>query len=138
MITRILIDTGPLVALLDESDYFHEECGEQLHSMVLPLLTTWPVLTETTWLLQSYPEAIQQLFVWAYSRKLTILPMGDEAAPWIATFFRKYRNLDPDVADASLVYFAEREDLDTVFTLDRHDFNLYRFGRNRRFRVIPG
>jgi len=134
---RVLLDTGPLVALLSANDACHEQCVEQLHSIVLPFLTTWPVLTEAAWLLRSYPEAIQQMFVWVYSRKITVTPINDEATPWLAAFFRRYRSLKPQLADASLVYLAEREMLDTVFTLDRRDFTLYRFGRNRRLLVIP-
>ena len=134
---QVLLDTGPLVALLSANDAYHEQCIEQLHSIVLPFRTTWPVLTEAAWLLRSYPEAIQQMFVWIYSHKITLMPLDDDASPWLAAFFRKYRTLEPQLADASLVYLAEREMLDTVFTLDRRDFELYRFGRNRRLLVIP-
>jgi len=137
MFHRVLLDTGPLVALLDGSDHFHEQCKDSLQVIVPPLLTTWPVLTEAAWLLRAYPNAIQQMFVWVYSRKIAVLSLGDEATPWLAAFFRKYRKSGPQLADASLVYLAEREDLDTVFTLDQDDFSIYRFARNRRFRLLP-
>jgi len=76
------------------------------------------------------------MFVWVNARKLQITAIGDEAAPWIAAFFRKYGNIEPQLADASLVYVAERDNLDAVFTLD-HDDRVYRFGRNRRLRLLP-
>ncbi len=137
MFHRVLLDTGPLVAALAGDDPFHEQCTEQLHSIALPFLTSWPVLAEAAWLLRSAPEAIQHMFVWVNSRKIAVPPLGEEAAPWIAAFLRKYRNIEPQLADASLVYLAERENLDVVFTLDRRDFSLYRFGRNRRFHILP-
>ena len=45
--------------------------------------------------------------------------------------------LNAQLADAALVYLAEREGLDTVFTLDRRDFSVYRFSRNRSFHLLP-
>jgi uncharacterized protein len=49
----------------------------------------------------------------------------------------KYRDLPMDLADASLVRVAEREDLTRIFTLDRRHFSVYRPGRRRRFSILP-
>jgi len=68
---------------------------------------------------------------------IQLLPIGEEAIPWTMAFLRQYRKLKPQLADASLVYLAGREGIDTVFTLDRRDFSTYRFGRNRSFRILP-
>ena len=35
------------------------------------------------------------------------------------------------LADAALVHLAERENIDTIFTLDRRDFSIYRTASNR-------
>lgn len=50
---------------------------------------------------------------------------------------KRYSGMPPKLADAALVYLAEREGIHTIFTLDRRDFSIYRFGRNRKFRLIP-
>jgi len=42
------------------------------------------------------------------------------------------------VADGALVYLAEREGIDTVFTLDRRDFSVYRLRNGRGLRILPG
>ena len=47
----------------------------------------------------------------------------------------RYRDLPMDLADAGLVCVAERDNLTTVFTLDRKHFSVYRPGRKRRFAV---
>jgi predicted nucleic acid-binding protein len=135
--TRVLVDTGPLVALLSNDDSNHEDCVKQLHSIRPPLLTSWPVLTEADWLLRTRPSAVQQMMTWISAGIITLLPLGDEAVPWIAAFLRKFRKISPQIADASLVYLAERDNLNTVFTLDRRDFSVYRFGRNHSFRLLP-
>jgi hypothetical protein len=41
------------------------------------------------------------------------------------------------LADGALVYLAHREGIDTVFTLDRRDFSVYRLGDGRSLRVVP-
>ena len=138
MIARVLLDTGPLVALLAGDDSRHEECVEQLHSLSPPLLTALPVLVEADWLLRDHPQAIEQAMIWVNAGKIELLPVEEEALPWIMTFLRRYQKLKPQITDASLVYLAERHDIDTVFTLDRRDFSIFRFGRNRRFRILPG
>ena len=137
MIARVLLDTGPLVALLARDDAWHEQCVEQLHSLPSPLLTSWPVLAEANWLLRSRPLAVQQMLYWVHSGIIRLLPIGEEATIWIMSFLRKYQKLQPQLADACLVYLAEQEDIDTVFTLDRRDFSAYRFGRNRLFKLLP-
>ena len=59
-----------------------------------------------------------------------------EARP-IADLLKKYESMRPQLADASLVHLADRESIDTIFTLDRRDFSVYRSARHRRFRLIP-
>jgi len=49
----------------------------------------------------------------------------------------KYRNVPMDFAYATLVALAEELETDTVFTLDRRGFSVYRLNRNKPFRIIP-
>jgi len=137
MITRTLVDTGPLVAILHAPDAFHAECAEQLRHLPMPLLTCWPVVTEAAWLLRGNPQAIQELLLQSHTGVIRILPLEDSAMLWIAAFLRKYRKLEPQIADAALMYLADREDIDTIFTLDRRDFSTYRLSGGRRIRILP-
>jgi predicted nucleic acid-binding protein len=50
----------------------------------------------------------------------------------------RYSDRPMDFADATLVHLAEREGLRTIFTLDNNDFETYRIGGRKRFRVVPG
>jgi len=66
-----------------------------------------------------------------------LLALEASAAPAISSLLVRYRHLGAQLADAALVYLAEREDIDTVFTLDKRDFTVYRTSRGRRLRIIP-
>lgn len=137
MISRVLVDTGPIVAVFSKRDAFHEVSVAQLREIATPLITTWPVITEAVWLLGAYPPGIQ-LLLKSVDRGLFEFPAFSEgAASWMARFLKKYRKLGAQLADASLVYLAERDRLDTIFTLDRRDFTVYRFSRKRSFRILP-
>ncbi len=137
MTATVLVDTGPLVAILLAHDPHHDECVKQLSRLAPPLLTCWPVLTETAWLLRHRPDAVERLFANFESGLLELLLLQKTALPWISRFLRRYRTLGAQLADAALVYLAEREGIDTVFTLDHRDFSIYRLSRNRHLKLLP-
>lgn len=137
---RVLVDTGPIVAVLNRRDQYHQACVDALHEMPGPLFTCWPVITEAVWLLgQGFhgPEHLQRLINSIDSGFLVLLPLATQDALPVATILKKYRDLRPQLADAALVHLAARDGLDTVFTLDQRDFSVYRLPRGRAFRVLP-
>jgi predicted nucleic acid-binding protein len=137
---RVLVDTGPLVAILSSVDEHHAACVKALHQLPGPLLSCWPVITEAVWLLRSHPRAVQQLLR-SVSEKpggfLELLPLAGAEASSIADVMKRYEDARPQLADAALVYLADREGIDTIFTLDRRDFAMYRSKLNRGFRIVP-
>jgi len=135
--TRVLIDTGPLVAVLSRQDTHHRTCVEALRELAAPLLSCWPVITEAAWLLRSSPLAVQQLLNSMHGGFLELLPLAGTEAKAIAALMKRYESIRPKLADAALVYLAGRESIDTVFTLDRRDFSIYRPSHKRSFRIIP-
>jgi uncharacterized protein len=133
----VLVDTGPIVAVLSRTDSFHAVCVEQLRNLTPPLLTCWPVLTEAAWLLRTQPRALDRLFSSFDSGLFRLLDLDESAMPWLVKFLLRYRTLEAQLADAALVCLAERHEIDTVFTLDRRDFSVYRLSRNRALRLLP-
>jgi predicted nucleic acid-binding protein len=53
----ILVDAGPLVALIHEDDNQHRACKDAFASFSEPLGTVWPALTEAMYLLSFSWEA---------------------------------------------------------------------------------
>ena len=133
----VLADTGPLVALLTPSDHHHETCVEFSKQIAPPLLTSWPVIAEAAWLLRKRPMAVDHLLDLIEIGAIEVLDLDKEAVKQTRRILRRYRSLGPQLADATLVYLAERERIETIFTLDRRDFSVYRTRRGRSFRLVP-
>ena len=134
---RVLVDTGPLVAIFNSGDHRHEACVEALRSLPSPLLSCWPVITEALWLLRRDRTAVQRLLRSVGTSFLHLLPVSDPEAGAIADLMERYEDMTPQLADASLVYLAQRENIETIFTLDHRDFSVYRTGRKRPFEIVP-
>jgi len=134
---RVLVDTGPLVAIMSQADQHHKTCLEALHDLPGPLFSCWPVVTEAAWLLRGSSGAVRQLLDSISAGFLELLPIQSAEASEIGKLMEKYRNIRPQLADAALVYLAERDGFDVIFTLDRRDFSVYQAGRKRAFRIIP-
>lgn len=130
------MDTGPLVAILSPEE--HEICLSVLHSLHDPPVTCWPVVTEAAWLLRKHPRSIKQLLSGISTGVLEIPSMTASETGQIEAIMDQYASLRPQFADAMLVYLAHREKIETIFTLDRRDFLVYRTARNKPFELIPG
>jgi predicted nucleic acid-binding protein len=133
----ILVDTGPLVALIHKDDEHHEICKKTFSSIGEPLGTVWPVLTEAMYLLSF--SLTGQIALWELieSGAVELLSLGTEDIARMKELMRKYRDLPMDLADAALVRVAERERLRRIFTVDRRDFQIYRPSRIGRFTILP-
>jgi predicted nucleic acid-binding protein len=134
---RVLLDTGPLVALLAESDAQHRRCLDTFAALSPPLLTCWPVLTEVAWLLRRQHRPLDRIAAARDAGMFELLPLDGDSLVAIAAIMRRYEDSGLQLADAALAYLADREGIGTVFTLDRRDFSIIRLKRNRALRLIP-
>ncbi len=135
--SSVLVDAGPLVALINRRDAFHQACRRTLESLDCPLTTVWPAFTEAMYLLRSLPPGQDALLEMVEVGAITFLPLDTADCPRLRALMRKYRDLPMDLADAALVRVAEREGLRRIFTLDRRDFSIYRPSRLGRFLIVP-
>jgi uncharacterized protein len=130
-------DTGPLVATVRKREEAHETCVATLKQLRTPLLTCWPVLTEASWLLRNEPEGMKVLGELIRSGSLRLVELDEGALHWIISFLERYASAGAQMADAALMYIAEREEIDTVFTLDRRDFSVYRTTDGQALKIVP-
>ena len=135
--TRVLVDAGPLVAINRREDQHHRRCVETLQRIVPPLLTSWLVVAEAAHLLRDSVSAVERLLAGPQIGVYKILPLTHDDLPSLASLVRTYRSLGPQLADISLVHFAGRDSLSTVFTLDRRDFKVYRTAAGKALHLLP-
>jgi predicted nucleic acid-binding protein len=134
---RALADTGALLAYLDKKDRWHRRCREAFASFHLPLVTSAAVLTELFHLVGDDARQVQVAWSFVRSGALTVAAVTDDGLSELEGLMRRYHDRPMDFADATLVLLAERHSLTTVFTVDHDDFETYRVGGRRRFRIVP-
>jgi predicted nucleic acid-binding protein len=122
----ILVDVGPLVALVDADDQYHHACVSALRRITEPLATVWPPLTEAFYLLAEMPKAQEAVWEMISRGVVTLLPLGPADFPRMRELMQKYRDRPMDLADAAIICTAEREGIRKIFTVDRRDFSVYR------------
>ncbi len=134
----ILADTGFFVALASPRDLWHGSARRALAELKAPLVTTWPVLTETCHLLLSRlgPDA-QTRFVASLERgAVAVHALEGKHLPRVQELMEKYRALPMDLADASLVILAEELGRGDIVSTDRRDFGGYRWKNRKPFRNL--
>jgi len=133
----ILIDAGPLIALLKKDDQHHKSCVATLRRINEPLGTVWPALTEAVYLLNQVPGGHDALWELLAQGVIELLPLSSADVPGIRELMRKYADLPMDLADAALVCVAEREGIRRFFTVDRAGFTIYRLHGKIRPIILP-
>ncbi len=132
---KILIDSGPLIALFDASDKYHSEAVKFIKSNNYPLVTTLASVTETLHLLDFNRNAQIDFIEWVHRGAVEIVSIDNRDFGRLKELTDKYRDLPMDFADSCLVYLAEKLNLNTIATIDR-DFMIYRIKGRRKFKII--
>jgi predicted nucleic acid-binding protein len=134
----LIADAGFFYALADRADRHHRVAVDALQALSEPLITTWPVLTEATHLMQvRLSAAVAIRFMEHVADGLSVIHAIDSAqARAIAKLMKKYADLPMDLADASLVMLAEHLDDGRILSTDQRDFKTYRFKSHKPFRNL--
>lgn len=130
---RILLDTGPLVALFNAGDALHPAADAWFAGCRAQLHTVEPVLTEAAFFLPARQRAA--LADLAASGVVRIHQPDTAGRKRIGALLRKYADLDADWADACLVWAAEATGIHRIATIDVRDFSTYRIHGRTRFMI---
>ncbi len=134
----LIIDTGPLVALIDKRDLaMHERCAAIVKQETGVLFTTPPCLTEAMYFLRGLCGWKGQAMLWEYVRQgqLIVEAQTFSALMRTADLMKQYHDTPMSLADASLVVLAEQCKLHRILTIDT-DFHHYRINGKDSFEVI--
>jgi len=138
MRSAAVVDSGPLIALFDRDDAWHDAVVRFLKKhAALRLITTWAVLNETSALLGSRvgKQAELDFLAWVDRGGLVVTSQDASALSSIRALIEKYRDLPFDFADASVAILAAESGVGQVLSLDR-DFDIYRDARGKRLKNL--
>jgi predicted nucleic acid-binding protein len=131
--TRVIVDTGPLVAYVNRRDRWHQWVRQQMRSLAPPLVTCEPVITEACFLIHRAGGKPSDLIGKVVQHWIEIGLKLDEDAAGIEALMTRHADTPMSLADACLVRLTERLSDCRLFTLHA-DFAHYR--RNGR-QLIP-
>ena len=132
--TRVLLDTGFLVALFRPSDRLRKHAREFLRATRHPLVTAAPVIVETCFFLDAAAKG--KLLEWVQRGALSVSDVPVGAYADINSILRKYADQKIDFADAALVWLAYQTGIRGILTVDEADFAVYRLKGGKRFELV--
>jgi predicted nucleic acid-binding protein len=132
----VIADTGFWLALASRRDSFHESAIRALDALGDErLIVTWPVMTETCYLLLDRlgPTAQSRFLASHAARAFEIAAPEIHPPDRIVPLMKKYESLPMDLADATLVLLAEWLGHGRILSADRRDFCAFRWKNHQPF-----
>ena len=138
----VLADSGPLAALFNRRDHHHARAVEffRVSGAGLRCHTTWEVISEVMYFLDFSASAQGDFLDWLHQGHqrglMHIAALAPDDLPGLARMMRKYADRPMDLADASLVWLANKNGITDIITIDRADFAVYRTAKRKAFRNV--
>ena len=136
MASKVLLDTGFVVALASADDPDHASCARVWNDLRAQLLSVEGVLVEAAHFLRRDRSGAATLVGLVFGAGTELVTMTEDRLRRATFLMEKYHDLPMDLVDAMLVVVAEEQKIRDVLTLDRRGFETYRVGRER-FRILP-
>lgn len=120
-----LVDAGPLIALFDKNDKYHNSVINFLKKFDGQLITSWPVITEVTHLLSFNVNVQIDFLEWLKREAIKIINLENIHLERIIQLSKKYSDVPMDLADSSLIVIAELTNITDIITIDS-DYYIYK------------
>lgn len=135
----VIADTGPLYALVDSDDAWHERVLGWWRVNREPVVVPVCVLPEVCYLLHTrISQEAETVFVRAVADgEFVIEPLEPEDIVRAEVLVRKYADLGLGFVDATVIATAERLDVTEVLTTDRRHFHAVRPRHVGTLRLSP-
>jgi uncharacterized protein len=134
---KILLDTGPWVALIDRSESKHRACVEWFREFRGEIYSTEAVLTEVLYLLNFSFEAQSAAVDFVLNGVVFMVPSSIESLTDTKKLMKKYHDFPMDFADATLVSAANDLMIDHIITFDKKHFDTYRLRNKKSLTILP-
>ena len=122
---KTIIDSGPIIALFDRSDKYHHQVLDFLKLFQGELITSWAVITEVSHMLDFNLQVQIDFLKWIEKGGIEVYDISQDEISDIRVMMEKYLDIPMDLADATLMYIANRENIKNIVSIDS-DFDIYR------------
>ena len=122
---KTIIDSGPLIALFDRSDKYHSKVLDLIKSYKGKLITSWAVITEVSHMLDFNLQVQIDFLKWCEVGGIEVYDISQTEISNIRIMMEKYIDVPMDLADATLMYIANKENIKNIVSIDS-DFDIYR------------
>ncbi len=133
----LIVDTGPLVALLDATDPDHERCTDLLQQSAEPRVVPVCVLVEVEYILRPWPEAFAALLTDFEAGSFDLLELPVRWLLRVGELVDQYRDLSLGLVDATVVAATEMLGESKVATLDHRHFAVVRPAHTPALTLLP-
>ena len=120
-----LVDSGPLIALFDKGDKYHQDVLDFFKAYRGEFVTTWAVVTEVTHMLDFNLKVQLDFLKWLELGAVEIYEIRQSDLTEIIPMMTKYTNVPMDLADSTLMFVAQKESIKEIVSIDS-DFDIYR------------
>ncbi len=120
-----LIDAGPLIALFDNDDKYHNNVLNFIKDYKGKLFTSWPVITEVSYFLNFNVNVQIDFYKWIQKNAVQIINLTNDNIQRIIELTEKYSDLPMDLADGSLLLISEMLTIKNIITIDS-EYYVYR------------
>ncbi len=125
MLNSILIDAGPLIALFDKDDKYHEKIISFIKGAKYKFVTTTAVVTEAIHMLDFSVNVQIDFLEWVMREGIILHEINQKDISRIIELRKKYSDRPMDFADATLVIVTEKTGIKKIISIDS-DFDIYR------------
>jgi uncharacterized protein len=134
----LLVDTGYLLALADAADAHHTRALEFADTVEEGWITTWPVLTETLYLISQrlHIDCVAPILDDVASGVLSVWDISAAKTSEVKSLMKRYRAPPMDFANANLVLLAEHVGSGRILTTDARYFGAYRWKARKPFKDV--
>ena len=133
----LILDTGPLVALLDATDPDHDRCATLIRETREPRIVPVCVLVEVEYLLRPWPRALAALLADFQTGALQLLDLPTRWLMRSGELIDRYRDLPLGLVDATVIAATEMLGETKVATLDHRHFTVVRPRHTPALELLP-
>jgi uncharacterized protein len=138
-VSALIVDAGPIYALLDRRDAWHARSALLLKSHPGPLIVPTLVVAEVAYLTEQRLGHRAELILAQDLAEGVFTPDPVEPEDWlrIAELAAKYADFPLGMVDASVIACAERHGATEIATTDRRHFSAVRPRHAPVFTLLP-